>query len=148
MKFLLLLFAVVSVFFLLKKSSGKSQSPGSTSELAPGRDYAPDTGEVYEDQAPRYSGLSDWEKDLEPLWTGSLLVEFTYKARGKDRERRKVELHDVLMDGHGRIYFRGHCQSREEQRTFNIEGILTKVLCSGKRYDVDDFLYERLGLEV
>lgn len=147
MKFLLFLLAVVVIFFLLKKSSDTKQSPRASPRSAPGRDYDSDTGEVY-DSSPdtRYSGLSDWEEDLEPLWSGNVLAEFTYQARGKKRERRKVEVHQVLEDSRGKMYLQGHCQLRDAQRTFDVNRITTKVLCGSKRYDVDDFLFDKLGI--
>jgi len=110
------------------------------------RDHTPATGKAFDHNSPAYSSLSDWEKDLLSLWSGSLLVEFTYKARGNSNERRSVILRDVLQDGLGRIFLRGHCQLRNEQRTFNTDAITTLILCANKRYGLDEFLSEKLDI--
>lgn len=105
-----------------------------------------------EDKQPgtmdNYKNIRDWENDLTTVWAGEYDIEFTYEKRNSSRSRRKVKLKEVCFDRKSRIYLKGFDYARDEQRTFNVENITTKVLVKSKRYDVDDFLEEFLGLDV
>lgn len=111
-------------------------------------EYDLDTGEVYGFEPKKYSSLNDWKSDLSGMWSGSIEVEFTYKAYGKPKERRKVNIRRVSEIGSGRIYLHGFCYLRQEERTFNIDSIMTKIYCKGKYYSVHTFLREQLGIAV
>jgi len=111
-------------------------------------EYDLDTGEVYGFEPKKYSSLKDWKSDLSGMWSGSIEVEFTYKAYGKPKERRKVNIRRVSGIGSGRIYLHGFCYLRQEERTFNIDSIMTKIYCKGKYYSVHTFLREQLGIAV
>ena len=95
-----------------------------------------------------YKNIRDWESDLTTVWAGEYEIEFTYEKRDSSRSRRKIKLREVCFDRKSRIYLKGFDHGRDEQRTFNIDNITTKILLKSKRYDVDDFLEEVLGLDV
>jgi len=117
------------------------------SKPSPTADCDIETGEVY-DEAPRQyiNNIEEWKSTLKSLWEGNELVQFTYKTRGKPKERRKVELHKVFEDHKGDIFFYGFCQLRQDDRHFNIAWIQTMILHKGKRHEVNDFLYDVLEL--
>lgn len=92
-----------------------------------------------------YDRLEDWEQDLTVFWQGSpRLAQFSYEKRDGTTSRRKVGVEQVLEDGRGRLYLRGFCHKRIEQRTFNIDRIIATVLENGKRYEVYDWVYDEL----
>ena len=95
-----------------------------------------------------YKNIRDWESDLTTAWAGEYEIEFTYEKRDTSRSRRKIKLREVCFDKKSRIYLKGVDYGCDEQRTFNIDNIITKFLLKSKRYDVDDFLEEVLGLDV
>lgn len=47
----------------------------------------------------------------------------------------------------GGVYLRGLCHLRNEERTFNLSNITTKILKGSKRYEVEDFLVDVLDIE-
>lgn len=93
-----------------------------------------------------YESLNEWESDLADLWEGVLEIEFTYESR-KGRERRRVSLYKVRKNSRGNVYLYGHCERANKNRSFNIDYITTKILHKSKRYDVDDFLCDFLGID-
>ena len=95
-----------------------------------------------------YKYIRDWESDLTTAWAGEYEIEFTYEKRDSSRSRRKIKLREVCFDKKSRIYLKGFDYGRDEQRSFNINNITTKILLKSKRYDVDEFLDEVLGLDV
>jgi len=109
-------------------------------------DYDPETGEVYDDASYHENKkFEEWEASLVKLWNGSLDIEFTYESRS-GRTRRKVTLQKVMRNESGRIYLRGYCHVREEIRTFSRDSIATMILVKGKRYEVEDFVTDFLGI--
>lgn len=108
--------------------------------------YDPETGEVYDDAMSHESKwFEDWEASLVQLWSGSIDIEFTYESRS-GKTRRKVTLQKVMCNENGDIYLRGYCHVREEIRTFSRNSIATMILVSGKRYEVEDFVTDFLGI--
>lgn len=95
--------------------------------------------------APRNQALEDWEASLVRLWHGSAEIEFTYDSRS-GKMRRKITLEDVFRNDRFSIYLRGICHTRNETRTFSRDYITTKILAKGKRYEVEDFLIDVLGV--
>lgn len=95
-----------------------------------------------------YKNLNDWESDLTTAWAGVCDIEFTYEKRDSSRSRRKVKLLEVCIDRKSRVYLKGFDHGRDDKRTFNTDKITTKILIKNKRYDIDDFLEEVLGLDV
>jgi len=127
----------------LARKQAKAQSRAG-SHLASG--YDPETGEVYDDAISNQSKrLEEWEASLVHLWRGSIDIEFTYESRS-ERTRRKVTLQNVLRNERGNIYLRGFCHAREDTRTFSRDSIATMLLVKGKRYDVEDFVVDVLGV--
>jgi hypothetical protein len=109
-------------------------------------DYDPETGEVHDDATYHESqNFADWEASLVQLWHGSIDIEFTYESRS-GRTRRKVTLQKVMRNDRGSIYLRGYCHVREEIRTFSRDSIATMILVKGKRYEVEDFVTDFLGI--
>jgi hypothetical protein len=108
--------------------------------------YDPETGEVRDDATYHESQkFADWEASLVQLWHGSIDIEFTYESRS-GRTRRKVTLQKVMRNDRGSIYLRGYCHVREEIRTFSRDSIATMILVKGKRYEVEDFVTDFLGI--
>ena len=67
--------------------------------------------------------------------------------RADRKSRRKVTLSSVMVDATGGVYLRGLCHLRNEERTFNLSNITTKILKGSKRYEVEDFLVDVLDIE-
>lgn len=134
--------------FLAKQLAQKTAKTKSARPQTPATDYDPETGEVYEDArlpAPRSRVIEKWEASLVQIWEGSEDIEFTYESRN-GRVRRKVTLQTVLRNDKYNVYLRGFCHVRNEERTFSAYSILTKILVKGKRYEIEDFLSEKLGI--
>lgn len=96
----------------------------------------------------KYDSLEDWEASLATIWTGNIDVEFTYQPFNRPKERRKVELQEVKESGDARLYLCGHCTTRNDHRHFNVENITTMIKAGSKRFEVYDFMHEKLGLDV
>lgn len=129
----------------LAKQQAKAMSKGKHSRSI---DYDPDTGEAFDEAdetLSRSQALERWEASLVRLWEGSEEIEFTYES-SSGRVRRKVTLQAVLRNEKFNVYLRGFCHLRSEERTFSAYSIVTKVLINGKRYEIEDFLSERLGI--
>jgi hypothetical protein len=129
----------------LAKQQAKAMSKGKHSRCI---DHDPDTGEVFDETdetLSRSQALERWEASLVRLWEGSEEIEFTYES-SSGRVRRKVTLKAVLRNEKFNAYLRGFCHLRCEERTFSAYSIVTKVLIKGKRYEIEDFLSERLGI--
>jgi len=133
--------------FLAKQHAKKAAKARPHLGRTPATDYDPETGEVYGDgrHASRSLAIERWEASLVQLWSGSEDVEFTYESRS-GRVRRKVTVQKVLRNDEFTVYLRGFCHVRNEERTFSTDSIRTKILVKGTRYDVEDFLSERLGI--
>ena len=58
-----------------------------------------------------------------------------------------VTLSSVMVDATGGVYLRGLGHLRNEERTFNLSNITTKILKGSKRYEVEDFLVDVLDIE-
>lgn len=91
--------------------------------------------------------MDRWEQGLSTVWRGSEDIEFTYENRRGEKSRRKVTLSSVMVDATGGVYLRGLCHLRNEERTFNLSNITTKILKGSKRYEVEDFLVDVLDIE-
>ena len=97
----------------------------------------------------KYRGLQDWKDDTETIWEGRpRTVSFTYKPHHdyKSKERRTVHVKRVLRDGRGYLYLQGHCEKRNEQRTFRLENITTMIMDGKNRLTAADWLGEKCGL--
>lgn len=96
----------------------------------------------------KYSSLDDWKKDTKVVWQvggDPLNVEFSYRKWDKIenksvKERRFVQVEQILTDSRNLFYIRGHCRARDEARTFKMDNIGSKILHKSKRYDQHEFL--------
>lgn len=96
----------------------------------------------------KYTSLDDWEKDIEIIWSGKpRIIEFTYEKYGGEKSRRKLELMQILKNNNGSVYLRGICQLRNEERTFDVMRIETKILDKSKRYEIPEWFYEKLKID-
>ena len=116
--------------------------------------FDPETGEVFDykslkPRGRRSNALTNWESNLKTVWTGSQKVEFSYLNKKGQETRRNVIISAVERGYGGRLYFRGYCMLRGENRTFELSRIQSKILLeNGKRYHVDEFLLNVLGVSV
>ena len=95
----------------------------------------------------RYESLDDWKEDTVVLWHGNpRRIEFTYEKFDGAKSRRAVDVDRIIQDGAGRIYLQGHCQLRNENRTFQIDRITTKILDKSTRYEVFDWLDTKFNI--
>ena len=110
---------------------------------ADGTRYNPETGEVLHDGRAAYFGA--WEDTLTPLWTGQFEATFSYVSSKHERTRRTVKVTSIEKDYKDALYFRGFCQLRNEVRTFALDRIKTKLTIDGKKYDLWDYVNEKIG---
>ena len=90
--------------------------------------------------------IEKWRKGLMVLWDGApVSCEFTYKSSKNERTRRKVSIKQLLLGKNNKLYFYGFCHLRHERRTFNIANITTKILHKGKKWYVEDWIYDVLA---
>jgi len=131
-------------------------TPRPAAKTPEGEYYDPDTGEILElaskkaRKAPVKANseyMDRWEQGLSTVWRGSEDIEFTYENRRGEKSRRRVTLSSVMVDATGGVYLRGLCHLRNEERTFNLSNITTKILKGSKRYEVEDFLVDVLDIE-
>lgn len=98
--------------------------------------------------APADNRLIAWQRRTKVLWSGGPLeIEFTYHdfAR-RDEARRHVGVTSILRDPErNRIYLQGICRDSNEERTFSLDAITTKILDHGRRYDTDDWIEKITG---
>lgn len=95
---------------------------------------------------PQSQSLQDWKDGLATLWSGRMDIEFTYEAFNSPKVRRNVELHDIMRSGDGRIYLHGLCKEKQALRHFNASNITTMIKVGSKRYYLDEFLHDVLGV--
>lgn len=105
-----------------------------------------------EDEAPHETSRladgtvsDDW---LVPIWEGEFVATFTYYSAESGRLRRTVTVTTVRQNMRGELYFRGFCQLRNEERTFKVGNIKTKLTVDGKKYDVPVYLESICGIDV
>ena len=94
-------------------------------------------------------GFENFDDNLRLVWNrGPIDVEFTYKAYKKPKLRRSVRVDHVLRstEEFPRYYLKGFCSVRQEQRTFNIDNIESKIKFDNHYYDPYDFLKNQLGI--
>lgn len=108
-----------------------------------GTRYNPETGEVLNDGRSAYFGA--WEDTLTPLWKGEFEATFSYVSRRQERTRRTVKVTSIEKDYKDALYFRGFCQLRNEVRTFALDRIKTKLTIDGKKYDLWEYVEEKIG---
>lgn len=108
-----------------------------------GERYNPDTGEIFE--SPRSAYFSNWDESLTPVWQGEFEATFSYLNRKTERTRRTVVVTNIERSPRGALYFRGFCQLRNEVRTFALDRIKTKLTIDGKKYDLWEYVNEKIG---
>lgn len=93
--------------------------------------------------------FKSWESTLTTVWAGDTDdIEFTYINKKRERTRRRVTVDELLMgDGTG-FYIKGYCHVRNEDRTFKVSNIDTKIKSGSKRFDFDDWCDQKLGVDV
>jgi predicted DNA-binding transcriptional regulator YafY len=96
-----------------------------------------------------YKDLDEWVKNLKLVTKAKgEAVEFSYEDSHGEATRRKVKLSEILLADNGNVYLRGHCQLRQEKRTFNIYKITSPVKHGSSRSDVEEYLYSEYGIEI
>lgn len=108
-----------------------------------GTRFNPETGEVFE--SPKSNRFNRWEDTLTPLWKGQFEATFSYVSSKHERTRRTVKVTSIEKDYKDALYFRGFCQLRNEVRTFALDRIKTKLTIDGKKYDLWDYVNEKIG---
>lgn len=108
-----------------------------------GTRYNPETVEVLE--SPRSNRFNLWEDTLTPLWKGEFEATFSYVSSKQERTRRTVKVTSIEKDYKDALYFRGFCQLRNEVRTFALDRIKTKLTIDGKKYDLWEYVNEKIG---
>lgn len=95
----------------------------------------------------KYESIDEWKSDLVTLWEGPpLSIEFTYESRN-GKMRRTVTIKRIAKNNRNELYLIGTCHTRNEERTFNFENIVTLILYKSKRYHHYDFLTEVIGID-
>lgn len=93
--------------------------------------------------------LESWESNLRTVWKGQpQLLEFTYtKYSGDKREkqRRKVDVFEVLINPDKKYYLKGFCRHSKEVKHFKEQNIETMLLHKSKRMEVAEWLEGRVG---
>lgn len=108
-----------------------------------GTRFNPETGEVFE--SPKSNSFNRWEDTLTPLWKGQFEATFSYVSNKHERTRRTVKVTSIEKDYKDALYFRGFCQLRNEVRTFALDRIKTKLTIDGKKYDLWEYVNEKIG---
>lgn len=80
------------------------------------------------------------------LWTGDILIEFSYAEKGESKKRYRVQLRRVIVRDVHRLHLRGVDQATGEEASFFLYGIKTMILVKGKRLELDEFMDE-LGID-
>ena len=142
---LLFALAAVSALFSYVKSCFRraEEYDKRTKTREDGTRYNPETGEVLNDGRAAYFGA--WEDTLTPLWKGQFEATFSYVSSKQERTRRTVKVTSIEEDYKGALYFRGFCQLRNEVRTFALDRIKTKLTIDGKKYDLWEYVNEKIG---
>lgn len=87
--------------------------------------------------------LADWGRELRVIWHGECPdIEFTYRTT-----RRTVTPQYILRHTNGDEYIHGYCHVRNENRTFNLNRLDTKILMKSRRYDPYEWLEKIIGPE-
>jgi predicted DNA-binding transcriptional regulator YafY len=73
-------------------------------------------------------------------------VAFTYRSEKGETLRRQVKVARISTNSVGTVYLHGFCLLRNEQRTFKVCNITTKILEKSKRWDVVDWIENVSGL--
>jgi hypothetical protein len=75
-------------------------------------------------------------------WTGpACTVEFTYQNGDGERHRRKVGVTRISRDPTTNgWYLHGFCHLEQRERSFEADGILTKLLYKSRRWDLEDWI--------
>lgn len=124
-------------------------------DVAESGDESSDGSFVVEGQNPdqsiasrTYSSLGDWEKDTKIVWQmdgAPLELKFTYEkwdrhAEKYVREKRSVNVEEIIKDSRNDFYFRGSCLARGAVRTFHLDRISTKIMYKDRQYDPYEFI--------
>lgn len=111
--------------------------------LPDGTVYDQETGEVL--NAGQVSGVRAWEDSLAPLWHGEVEATFSYRSRKtQERTRRTVTVTSIVRDHKDALYLRGFCHLRNEDRTFALDRITTKLTIGGKKYDAMEYVRDKI----
>lgn len=87
----------------------------------------------------------DW---LIPLWEGAFDATFSHKNVKNEHVKRTVTIESVRQNLKGEIFLRGLCHLRNQERTFDVLKILTKISVDGKKYDVKEYLKDILRIDI
>lgn len=90
--------------------------------------------------------FSDFNENLSVIWTGSLIVDFSYRDATGNKTRRSVTLSEINVNTHGEIYLTGYCQSSSDIRHFKADRITSKIEFSGRKYSSEQFLNDVLHI--
>lgn len=100
-----------------------------------------------ETEHKRYDSLDEWKSDFKTLWCGNPIdIEFTYHSKS-GKSRRSLTLKKVAKNSRNELYLIGLCHTRNEDRTFHMENIVTMILHKSKRYHHYDFLSEVIKID-
>lgn len=105
--------------------------------------YDQETGEVLNDGRSSY--LDAWDDTLAPLWQGSFETTFSYRSSAKqERTRRTVTVTSIVRDHKDALYLQGFCHLRNEERTFSLDRITTKLTLDGKKHDALKYIQDKI----
>lgn len=94
-----------------------------------------------------YDSVEDWKNELTVVWTGKTDdIEFTYR-KYDENERRSISPTEFGFDGNKKAYIVGTCHQSNESRTFKTARIETKIKVGSKRFELVDWLEEKLGVD-
>ena len=93
--------------------------------------------------------IDDWAANSNVVWSGNVAnVTFSYKAKSGTQSKRTVDLNRLLVAENGKLYFDAYCHKRNDDRSFYIDSIVTKLSVNGKNYGVYDYIENNIGVVV
>lgn len=109
---------LIVVFYLSRRERGNRPAdvPADRRETAFEDDYDP---------------FDAWRRSLTTLWEGRTPIEFSYDSKSSGWSHRKVELNELAESPEGRVYIRGFCSLRNEERFFRMDRIVGSIVCEG-----------------
>ncbi|EAA7903287.1 hypothetical protein [Salmonella enterica] len=99
-----------------------------------------------------YGDIDDFFESLSIVWTDHdsddvIDIEFSYKNSIDERSRRNIILDTVSINNKNEVYLRGFDMTAEDDRTFKLKRITSKILFDGRKYSKKEFLDDVLYLD-
>jgi WYL domain-containing protein len=96
--------------------------------------------------SPEKAKTNSWKDDLEVLWDGPpRTIEFDYFSNKEEKTRRKVSVRKVTRNDYGKIYLHGRCHTRNDDRTFKVARIISKIENSGIQFEKEAWVENLIG---